>query len=184
MSGSIRRCGDVVMEVYWLEQSEGDVPTTDDWLSPDEVVRLSTMRIAKRRSDWRLGRWTAKNALAVYLLCLKVPADPQVLASYRNTPGDIRCSGGFFPEQTSGRFDFTQPPRRHRRVRRCWFERECWVVIWKPSNRAATLLSRIISPPQSNRSLRKRLLRIARGSWLCFGARKKVRSKRCTRVCG
>ena len=55
------------MDVYWLEQSEADVPTADDWLSSNEVVRLNSMRVAKRRADWRLGRWTAKCALAIYL---------------------------------------------------------------------------------------------------------------------
>jgi 4'-phosphopantetheinyl transferase len=52
------------MEVYWLEQREVDVPTADDWLSESEYVRLSSLRFAKRRADWRLGRWTAKCAVA------------------------------------------------------------------------------------------------------------------------
>jgi len=55
------------MNVYWLEQSEGDAPPENDWLSAHEVLRLSGMRFAKRRADWRLGRWTAKNAVAGYL---------------------------------------------------------------------------------------------------------------------
>jgi len=81
------------MEVYWLEQSEADLPTADDWLSPNEAARLSMMHIAKRRSDWRLGRWTAKNALALYLLYLKVPADPRVLANI-----EIRMASSGAPE--------------------------------------------------------------------------------------
>ncbi|HET7209948.1 MAG TPA: 4'-phosphopantetheinyl transferase superfamily protein, partial [Terriglobales bacterium] len=32
-----------------------------------EVLRLRRMRFAKRRADWRLGRWTAKCAVAAYL---------------------------------------------------------------------------------------------------------------------
>jgi len=55
------------MDVYWLEQDEEDVPPENEWLSTGEVVRLSGMRFAKRRADWRLGRWTAKNAVASYL---------------------------------------------------------------------------------------------------------------------
>jgi 4'-phosphopantetheinyl transferase len=51
------------------------------------------MRFAKRRSDWRLGRWTAKNALALYFLYLKLPADPQVLASI-----EIRSASTGAPE--------------------------------------------------------------------------------------
>jgi len=55
------------MDVYWFEQSEADVPPENDWLSAGEEVRLNSMRFAKRRADWRLGRWTAKCALAAYL---------------------------------------------------------------------------------------------------------------------
>jgi len=62
------------MKVYWLEQREADVPAENDWLSAGEAFRLSTLRFAKRRADWRLGRWTAKRALSVYL---DVPANPQ-----------------------------------------------------------------------------------------------------------
>lgn len=55
------------VNVYWLEQTEADVPPGQGWLSPAEAVRLQAMRFAKRRADWRLGRWTAKCALAAYL---------------------------------------------------------------------------------------------------------------------
>ncbi len=55
------------MNVYWLQQSEADLPATDDWLSTKEAVRLSSFRFAKRRADWRLGRWTAKCAVAASL---------------------------------------------------------------------------------------------------------------------
>jgi 4'-phosphopantetheinyl transferase len=54
-------------DVYWLEQTEGDIPSEDDWLSTAEALRQSTLRFAKRRADWRLGRWTAKCAVAAYL---------------------------------------------------------------------------------------------------------------------
>jgi 4'-phosphopantetheinyl transferase len=55
------------MNVYWLEQTEEDLPAEDDWLNASEMARLSGMRFPKRRVDWRLGRWTAKRALACYL---------------------------------------------------------------------------------------------------------------------
>lgn len=53
--------------VYWLEQSEADVPVHDDWLSANEAVLAAGLHFAKRRNDWRLGRWTAKCALSAYL---------------------------------------------------------------------------------------------------------------------
>ena len=49
--------------VYWLEQRVSDVPVEDDWLSDRELRHLQDLRFTKRRTDWRLGRWTAKKAL-------------------------------------------------------------------------------------------------------------------------
>jgi 4'-phosphopantetheinyl transferase len=71
------------MDVYWLEQSEADVPPDDDWLSASEVAHLNAMRFPKRRADWRLGRWTAKRALSAYLDML---GDRQALASIEIRP--------------------------------------------------------------------------------------------------
>lgn len=65
------------MNVQWLEQTEADVAEGSNWLSPDEKARLATMRFPRRRADWRLGRWTAKKALAT---SLSLPEDPQVFA--------------------------------------------------------------------------------------------------------
>jgi 4'-phosphopantetheinyl transferase len=58
------------MDVYWWEQTEADVPVENDWLTAGELVRLEAMHVAKRRADWRLGRWTAKQAVAA---CLNLP---------------------------------------------------------------------------------------------------------------
>ena len=55
------------VKVYWTEQTAADVPLDDAWLSAAECTRLDAMLIAKRRADWRLGRWTAKSAVARYL---------------------------------------------------------------------------------------------------------------------
>ena len=71
------------MDVYWIEQTEANVPREFDWLSASEAVRLNSMRIAKRRADWRLGRWTAKHAVAVYL---NAPAHPQALREIEIRP--------------------------------------------------------------------------------------------------
>ncbi len=66
------------MDVYWLEQTEDDVPAENQWLSTREMLCLAGMRFAKRRTDWRLGRWTAKRALAA---SLNLPADLWALAN-------------------------------------------------------------------------------------------------------
>lgn len=53
--------------VRWLLQAAADVPTDDGWLAPVERARLAQLRVAKRRADWRLGRWTGKRAAAAAL---------------------------------------------------------------------------------------------------------------------
>lgn len=54
-------------DIHWLEQTEADVPADNRWLSPTETFCLGGMRFAKRRADWRLGRWTAKRAVTALL---------------------------------------------------------------------------------------------------------------------
>ncbi len=48
----------------WLSQRLDEVPARDTWLGPCERRVLAHLRMDRRRSDWRLGRWTAKLALA------------------------------------------------------------------------------------------------------------------------
>lgn len=71
------------MQVYWLEQREDEVPPANDWLSARETTYLRGLPFAKRRADWRLGRWTAKHAIAS---CLNLAADPQALANIEIRP--------------------------------------------------------------------------------------------------
>jgi 4'-phosphopantetheinyl transferase len=71
------------MNVYWMEQIAADVPRGDAWLSPAEVGRLRAMPFLKRRHDWLLGRWTAKNAVAIFL---DIPAEPQLLREIEIRP--------------------------------------------------------------------------------------------------
>src|ERR1039458_300915 len=76
------------MRVYWLEQTEADVPPVhvpqgNDWLSAEETVHFNTLRFAKRSADWRLGRWTAKRAIAFFL---NLPAHSQELANIEIWP--------------------------------------------------------------------------------------------------
>lgn len=78
------------MEVRWLEQSLADVPGEDTWLSATEKLRCEGLRIPKRRADWRLGRWTAKQAVAAYL---GVPCDSEWLARI-----EIRAAASGAPE--------------------------------------------------------------------------------------
>ena len=63
-------------DAYWLEQTEHDVPASDRWLSTAERRHLAALRFDKRRRDWRLGRWTAKRAMAS---CLNLSIDVESL---------------------------------------------------------------------------------------------------------
>jgi 4'-phosphopantetheinyl transferase len=54
-----------VLKVRWLLQRASDVPDLDDWLSPAERDAQAGLRFPGRRREWRLGRWTAKRALAL-----------------------------------------------------------------------------------------------------------------------
>jgi 4'-phosphopantetheinyl transferase len=55
------------VQLRWLEQTQADVPFGDEWLTEAERCKMRSFRIEKRRNDWRLGRWTAKRAVAAYL---------------------------------------------------------------------------------------------------------------------
>jgi 4'-phosphopantetheinyl transferase len=71
------------MDIYWLEQTESDMPFEDRWLSEQECVRRDCLHIPKRRADWLLGRWTAKCAVTGYL---NLPADPVAFAAIELRP--------------------------------------------------------------------------------------------------
>lgn len=71
------------MQIHWLEQTESDVPAGEEWLSTSEALRSHGIFFAKRRNDWRLGRWTAKKAWAAYL---KLPCEPQVFREIEIRP--------------------------------------------------------------------------------------------------
>ncbi len=64
------------MRIAWHSQGMGDVPSDDEWLSPLEASWIARMRFEKRSSEFRMGRWTAKNAVSLFL---GRPCTPQAL---------------------------------------------------------------------------------------------------------
>lgn len=52
------------MAPRWLTACAADVPVDDAWLSAAEQRVLAGLRVEKRRTDWRLGRWAVKQAVA------------------------------------------------------------------------------------------------------------------------
>jgi 4'-phosphopantetheinyl transferase len=83
----------VAMNLYWLEQTEADVPAENDWLSERELLTLNGFRVPKRRADWRLGRWTAKRAVSTYL---SLPSSRDVLATIEVCPAASGAPEIFF----------------------------------------------------------------------------------------
>ncbi len=81
-----------MIDVYWLEQTGADLPAGDAWLSRAEADRLDAMRFPKRRADWKLGRWTAKRALAIYL---DLPVDARSLARIEIRPASSGAPEAF-----------------------------------------------------------------------------------------
>ena len=79
-------------DLRWFEQSDADVPGGNDWLHPAEVLRMTAMRFAKRRSDWRLGRWTAKRAIAAYFDGVYSPDEIEIHSGEFGRP-EVICAG-------------------------------------------------------------------------------------------
>ncbi|MCG3121493.1 MAG: hypothetical protein ALAOOOJD_04611 [bacterium] len=74
--------------VYWLTQNLAEVPPDDDWLTSNERAYLAKRRFPKRRAEWRLGRWTAKCALAAYSRQAK--PDLRAVPFERSNPRDAQ----------------------------------------------------------------------------------------------
>jgi 4'-phosphopantetheinyl transferase len=82
----------------WLTRDLDDVPLDDSWLGDRERLVLAGLRLAKRRRDWRLGRWTAKTAVAALL---DVPlGEIEVFAAFDGAP-EVRIDGAPAPVSLS-----------------------------------------------------------------------------------
>jgi 4'-phosphopantetheinyl transferase len=78
--------------------TEAEVPAGDGWLSRAERETLAGLRVPARRRDWRLGRWTARRALAAVLGSVPVEVRaapdgaPEALVAGRRAPVTISIS--------------------------------------------------------------------------------------------
>ncbi len=72
------------MALAWLTRCTADVPPGDGWLGTRERTVLAGLHVPKRRDDWRLGRWTAKAAVAAQLGT--DPARIEILAAPDGAP--------------------------------------------------------------------------------------------------
>jgi 4'-phosphopantetheinyl transferase len=51
------------LRISYLMKVQSEVPDSDDWLSVEEKKIADGFRVPKRRNDWLLGRWTAKQSI-------------------------------------------------------------------------------------------------------------------------
>lgn len=70
---------------HWAVRSQAEVPPGDEWLSAEERRIQARFRLPKRRADWRVGRWAAKQALAE---CLRQVGVLPRLADIAIVPAD------------------------------------------------------------------------------------------------
>jgi len=75
-SGSGPR-GGYEFATWWLARAETQLPADGRWLTPAERDRAGKLRYTKRRTDFLLGRWTLKLAVA---RASGWPEDPATLA--------------------------------------------------------------------------------------------------------
>ena len=87
------------MQVYWLEQTASEVPEHTDWLNATDAAYMNGLRFAKRRTDWLLGRWTAKQAVAA---CLHLPTDHETLADIEIRPEPSGAPEAFLSGSPAG----------------------------------------------------------------------------------
>lgn len=87
--------------LYWIAQTQADVPEGDYWLNEGERRLLEGLRFPKRRNDWRLGRWTAKQAICACLdkdasflplLEIRAATDGSPEAFWNDGPGEVSIS--------------------------------------------------------------------------------------------
>ena len=75
------------MRPRWLLESADRVPAERSWLSAREKEDLAGLRFAKRRRDWLVGRWAAKQALAALFELEPTPAALARFAIHNDSEG-------------------------------------------------------------------------------------------------
>jgi len=78
-----------LIEITLLVGRESDLPAGDSWLNDSEQAVLSGLRVERRRRDWRLGRWLAKQGVLRYMSeagSPHQPADIEIRATEHGAP--------------------------------------------------------------------------------------------------
>ena len=75
-----------VNPIYWLFLEHSTVPTHYDWLCNSEKDILTQFRFTKKRNDWLLGRWTAKQLIVKMTDRIVREAEIEILPSESGAP--------------------------------------------------------------------------------------------------
>jgi phosphopantetheinyl transferase len=86
--------------LFWLEQHADSIPAGHDWLGARELEALTDLRFTRRRSSWRLGRWTAKLAVATRIGGGLKPHDVEIVAAADGAP-EVFVAGKQSPVRVS-----------------------------------------------------------------------------------
>lgn len=70
----------------WMARGEHEIPSTETWLTADEMARAAGLRFTKRRTEYLLRRWVCKQAVVA---ATGLPSDLPSLARVEvaNHPG-------------------------------------------------------------------------------------------------
>ena len=87
--------------IHWLTQPHHEIPACD-YLTEPELARFQELKTTKRRTDWLLGRWTAKRLLQTVIWetdgitlpldMITITNDPDGVPDYRLPITDHRFS--------------------------------------------------------------------------------------------
>ncbi|MBT8491453.1 MAG: 4'-phosphopantetheinyl transferase superfamily protein [Deltaproteobacteria bacterium] len=80
------------MTIWWTARNAAEVPDGDGWLTESERAIAADLAIDKRRREWRMGRWAAKQLLASIDSAL-TPPSVSILAAEDGAPEAFRNGG-------------------------------------------------------------------------------------------
>lgn len=72
--------------IHWLVQTFDELPETDAWLRAEERRRLASFKTPRRKADWLLEQWTAKQLVRRVFCCPLEPHDITILSACAGAP--------------------------------------------------------------------------------------------------
>lgn len=186
--------------IYWLTQTLADHPALTHAEAPDgllnaaEIQRCRLLKVEKRRRDWLLGRWTAKQLVAHYvelttslrpmLSDILIAADPdgaprvtfttpaleaiELTLSISHSRDRACCAISTAPGQTVGIDLEYIEPRDPAFAREYFVDGEIKRVMEAPADRQALLITTIWSAKEAVLKALRRGLTVSTRSIVCL----------------